>query len=31
VFSFDKIKQDQAKLKQDLDKREDEMKGGDGV
>ena len=31
MFSFDKIKQDQAKLKQDLVKREDEKKGGEGL
>ena len=31
VFSFDKTKQNQAKLKQDLVKREDGIKGGEGL
>ena len=31
MFSFDKTKQDQAKFKQELDKREKEIKGGGGL
>jgi hypothetical protein len=31
VFPFGKLKQEQSKIKQELDQREEEIKGGDGV